>query len=38
LGLLSLLAAAVYYHPIATVTLIGVVVTLIGVIARRRPT
>jgi hypothetical protein len=36
LGLLSLLAAGLYYHPMLTVTLIGVVVTLIGVTIRRR--
>jgi hypothetical protein len=35
---IALLAAALYYHPWLSVTLIGVVITLIGVIikARRR--
>jgi hypothetical protein len=36
LGLLSLLAAALYSHPFVTVTLIGVAVTLIGVTIQRR--
>jgi len=36
LGLLSLLAAALYYHPFVTVTLIGVIVTLVGVTMKRR--
>jgi len=35
-GLLSLLAAALYYHPLLTDTLIGVIVTLVGVTIRRR--
>jgi hypothetical protein len=36
MGLLSLLAAALYSHPFPTITLIGVVVTLIGVTMKRR--
>lgn len=36
MGLLSLVAAALYYHPWLTITLIGVVMTAIGVIAGRR--
>ena len=36
MGLLSLFGAALYYHPFTTVTLTGVVVTLIGVIVKRR--
>jgi hypothetical protein len=36
MGLLSLLAAALYYHPLLTVTLIGVIVTLVGVTIPRR--
>ena len=32
----ALLAAALYYHPWLSITLIGVVITLIGVIARLR--
>ena len=31
MGLLSLLTAALYYHPLATITLVGVIVTLIYV-------
>jgi hypothetical protein len=34
MGLLSLFAAALYYHPWLTVALGGVVITLIGVIVR----
>jgi hypothetical protein len=38
MGLLSLLGAAFYYHPLITATLIGVMITLIGVVktSRRR--
>ncbi len=36
MGLLSLFGAALYYHPFVTITLVGVVVTLIYVISRRR--
>jgi len=36
MGLLSLLAAALYLHPWSTVTLIGVIVTLVCVTIKRR--
>jgi hypothetical protein len=36
MGLLSLLAAALYNHPSITITLIGVIVTLLGVMMKRR--
>jgi len=36
LGWIALLAAALYYHPWITATLIGVTVTLIGVFIRLR--
>jgi hypothetical protein len=36
MGILWLFVAALYYHPILAVTLIGVVVTLIGVTLRQR--
>jgi uncharacterized membrane protein (DUF106 family) len=35
-GLLSLLAAALYFHPFLTITLMGVIVTLVGVTIQRR--
>jgi hypothetical protein len=39
MGLLSLLGATFYYHPLITATLIGVMITSIGVIKtlRSRP-
>jgi hypothetical protein len=38
MGWLALIAAALYYHPWLSITLIGAAITLIGVIvnARRR--
>ena len=36
MGLLSLIAAALYSHPFLTVTLIGVVVTLVCVTVKHR--
>lgn len=36
MGLLSLLTAALYYHPWATITLTGVTITLTGVILKLR--
>jgi len=36
MGWLALLAAALYYHPWLSVTLMGAAITLIGVILRFR--
>jgi len=36
MGWIALLAAALYYHPWLSLTLIGVVITLIGVIIQAR--
>lgn len=33
-GLVSLLGAALYDHPVTTLTLIGVVIALIGVVTK----
>ena len=38
MGLLSLLGAALYYHPLMTIALAGVIVALIGTGLRRRRT
>jgi hypothetical protein len=36
MGWVWLLVAALYYHPLVTITLISVTITLIGVIIRLR--
>jgi hypothetical protein len=36
MGLLSLLAAALYYQPWLTITLFSVVITLVGVTVKRQ--
>ena len=36
MGLLSLVSAALYYHPWATVTVMAVIITVIYVIGNRR--
>jgi len=36
MGWIALLAAALYYHPWVTTTLVGVTITLIGVTIRLR--